>query len=180
MTLARSLRYLSTKSAAVSSRIPSSTPRSATAAVSARYLNVASKPSDLVGNTPLLDLNVVLQAHGIDNGSKLYAKMESLGPCSSVKDRIGRSMLDAAEAQGLIDPATTTLVEPTSGNTGIALAFIARERGYKCILIMPEQMSQERRMMLLALGAEIVLTPKGKSQSLAPCRHAETSAKNKD
>eukprot|EP00934_Nitzschia_sp_Nitz4_P001830 Nitzschia sp. Nitz4//scaffold261_size27179//6224//7674//NITZ4_008206-RA/size27179-augustus-gene-0.22-mRNA-1//-1//CDS//3329544708//1830//frame0 len=135
----------------------------ATAAVSQRFLNVAARPSDLVGNTPLLDLTRFLEAHGIDNGCKLYGKMESLGPCSSVKDRLGRSMIDEAEKQGLITPGKTTLVEPTSGNTGIALAFIARERGYRCVLTMPETMSLERRMMLMALGCEVVLTPKEKA-----------------
>lgn len=125
-------------------------------------LNVASRPSDLVGNTPLLDLEKTLISSGVDvsKGTKLYAKMESLGPCSSVKDRIGRSMIDDAEAKGLLTPGKSVLVEPTSGNTGIALAFIARERGYRCILTMPETMSVERRMMLLAMGAEVVLTPK--------------------
>jgi cysteine synthase A len=121
---------------------------------------VAARPSDLVGGTPLLDLTLFLTKHGVNNGSKLYGKMESLGPCSSVKDRLGRSMIDEAERQGLITPGKTVLVEPTSGNTGIALAFIARERGYRCILTMPETMSLERRMMLLALGCEVVLTPK--------------------
>jgi cysteine synthase A len=128
-----------------------------------RSLNIAARPSDLVGNTPLLDLNVILKNHGVDvdtTGTRLVGKLESLGPCSSVKDRLGRSMIDEAEKAGLITPGKTTLVEPTSGNTGIALAFIARERGYRCILTMPETMSIERRMMLLALGAEVVLTPK--------------------
>lgn len=122
-------------------------------------LNVAARPSDLIGNTPLLDLTDKILGSNTSN-TKLYAKLESLGPCSSVKDRLGRSMIDEAEAKGLITPGKSVLVEPTSGNTGIALAFIARERGYRCILTMPETMSVERRMMLLALGAEVVLTPK--------------------
>mmetsp|Transcript_18183 Transcript_18183/g.39706 ORF Transcript_18183/g.39706 Transcript_18183/m.39706 type:complete len:391 (-) Transcript_18183:173-1345(-) len=132
------------------------------ASTSRRSLNIASRPSDLVGNTPLIDLNKILVNHGVDvsNGTRLVGKLESLGPCSSVKDRIGRSMIDDAEEKGLIIPGKTTLVEPTSGNTGIALAFIARERGYRCILTMPETMSIERRMMLLSLGCEVVLTPK--------------------
>ena len=123
-----------------------------------RTLRVAARPSDLVGQTPLLDLSSLLKKDGIDN-VRLFGKMESLGPCSSVKDRL-RSMIDEAERQGLITPGKTVLVEPTSGNTGIALAFIARERGYRCILTMPETMSIERRMMLLSLGCEVVLTPK--------------------
>lgn len=111
-----------------------------------RLLNVASRPSDLIGNTPLIDLSKILVAHGVDvsNGVQLYGKLESLGPCSSVKDRLARSLIDDAEEKGLITPGESVLVEPTSGNTGIALAFTARERGYKCILTMPEQMSIER------------------------------------
>ena len=129
---------------------------------SVRELNVVSRPSDLVGNTPLIDLNNILVDHGVDvsNGVKLVGKLESLGPCSSVKDRLGRSLIDEAEKNGTITPGKTVLVEPTSGNTGIALAFIARERGYRCILTMPESMSVERRIMLMSLGAEVVLTPK--------------------
>jgi cysteine synthase len=124
-------------------------------------MRVIGRPSDLVGNTPLIDLSKVLQNHGIDPTTRtLLGKLESLGPCSSVKDRIGKYMIDDAEKRGLITPGETVLVEPTSGNTGIALAFIARERGYRCILTMPETMSVERRMMLLALGCEVVLTPK--------------------
>jgi len=128
-----------------------------------RNLQIASRPSDLVGNTPLIDLTPLLSSPGLPPppaGTRLVGKLESLGPCSSVKDRLGRSMIDEAEAAGLIEPGRTTLVEPTSGNTGIALAFIARERGYKCVLTMPETMSVERRMMLLSLGAKVVLTPK--------------------
>ena len=94
--------------------------------------NIVSRPSDLVGNTPLLDLTGLFPTLK----GNLYGKMESLGPGSSVKDRLGKSMIDAAEKAGTITPGKTTLVEPTSGNTGIALAYIARERGYKCILTM--------------------------------------------
>jgi len=126
-----------------------------------RMLRVAARPSELVGGTPLLDMTPFLKSHtDSSNSCKLYGKMESLGPCSSVKDRLGKSMIDEAEKQGLITPGKTVLVEPTSGNTGIALAFIARERGYRCILTMPETMSLERRMMLMAMGCEVVLTPK--------------------
>lgn len=137
-------------------------PKVSASKTTARSLNIASRPSDLVGGTPLIDLGHILKAHGIDDGDgkRLVGKLESLGPCSSVKDRLGRSLIDEAEKQGLITPGKTVLVEPTSGNTGIALAFIARERGYRCILVMPESMSVERRIMLLALGAEVVLTPK--------------------
>jgi len=123
-----------------------------------RHLNICSKPSELIGNTPLMYLDKVTKGLGVKG--RLVGKLESLGPCSSVKDRLGMSMLDEAERQGLIKPGKTTLIEPTSGNTGIALAFLARERGYKCILTMPETMSVERRLMLITLGAEVVLTPK--------------------
>eukprot|EP00756_Hemistasia_phaeocysticola_P019150 Hpha_TRINITY_DN15642_c0_g2::TRINITY_DN15642_c0_g2_i1::g.102082::m.102082/K01738/cysK; cysteine synthase A len=127
-------------------------------AVGRRQLNIAARPSELIGNTPLIYLDKVTKGLGVKG--RLVGKLESLGPCSSVKDRLGRSMIDEAERQGRIKPGKTTLIEPTSGNTGIALAFIARERGYKCILTMPETMSVERRLMLIALGAEVVLTPK--------------------
>jgi len=131
---------------------------------------IATRPSDLVGNTPLLALSSSLVPDALKG--KIIVKMESMGPCSSVKDRLGLSMINAAELDGTLKPGMT-LVEPTSGNTGIALAFIARERGYKLILTMPETMSVERRMMLLALGAEVVLTPKETAVSGAVAKAEE-------
>ena len=113
--------------------------------------------TDTVGNTPLVRLDRLARAKGVK--ANLLAKLEFFNPISSVKDRIGVAMIDAMEAAGTIEPGRSTLVEPTSGNTGIALAFVAAARGYKLVLVMPESMSVERRKMLLLLGAELVLTP---------------------
>ena len=117
-------------------------------------MKIASNVSELIGNTPLVRLNRISK----DVKGEIVAKLEFFNPAHSVKDRIGVSMIDAAEKAGKIKK-DTIIVEPTSGNTGIALAMVAASRGYKCILTMPETMSKERRMLLRAYGAELVLTP---------------------
>jgi cysteine synthase len=113
--------------------------------------------TETVGDTPLVAMDRIAKEKGV--AARLLGKLEFFNPIASVKDRIGVSMIDALEAQGKISPGRGVLVEPTSGNTGIALAFVAAARGYKLILVMPESMSIERRKMLALLGAELVLTP---------------------
>lgn len=138
---------------------------------------IASSLTDLIGNTPLLELSNYNQANGLT--ARLVAKLEYFNPAGSVKDRIGYAMIKDAEEKGLMKE-NSVIIEPTSGNTGIALAFVAAARGYRLILTMPETMSVERRNLLQALGAELVLTPgpNGMPGAIAKAEELSTQIEN--
>lgn len=140
-------------------------------------MQIAHNLTDLIGNTPLLELGNYVSSIGLQ--AKILAKLEYFNPAGSIKDRVGYAMISAAEEQGLIKKETV-IIEPTSGNTGIGLAFTAAAKGYRLILTMPETMSVERRNFLSALGAELVLTPGSEGMKGAIAKAEELGKKIPD
>ena len=139
-------------------------------------MNRAGSITELIGRTPLLRLNRISD----ESGAEVLGKLESFNPGGSVKDRIGLAMIETAEREGRIAPGKTTIIEPTSGNTGIALAMVAAARGYNMVLTMPDTMSVERRTILKAFGARLVLTPGANGMRGAVARALELAAESND
>ena len=134
---------------------------------------IANNVSELIGNTPVVKLNKIVE----DGSAEVYLKLEYMNPGSSVKDRIALAMINDAEEKGLLKP-DTTIIEPTSGNTGIGLAWVAAAKGYKAILVMPDTMSIERRNLLKAYGAQLILTPGKEGMKGAIAKATELAEKN--
>ena len=139
-------------------------------------MTIAQHSFELIGNTPMLKLNRILPEDSAD----VFVKLEFLNPGGSVKDRIALNMIETAEAKGEISPEKTTIIEPTSGNTGIGISLVASSKGYKAIMVMPDSMTPERRKIIKAYGSEIILTPGSQGMKGAIDKAAELAEENKD